>query len=323
MDRRRFLHRTGALAAGTLGVGGLVGSGAAQEARRSRVASIHGPGAQPANGRLVKSKVLEMVDTAVSLTTGEGSAAKAWESLFSSDDVIAIKVNVSGGPSLSSNNVIVDAITKRLADTGVSLDNVLVYDRTDEMLAACGYELNTGAGLKCGGVEGYWDEKVTKQGKYTGRLATVLKHCSAIINVPILKDAPVGVTAALKNHFGTIENPSECHGNMCDPYIADVNAIPAIKDKQRIVICDATSACFEGGPGADPRYIWRPNRILAATDPVALDTIGAQMINEKRVEQGMKTLEEAGKPPKLLASAAVRGVGTNNMSLIDLLERDV
>ena len=80
---------------------------------------------------------------------------------------------------------------------------------------------------------------------------------------------------------------------------------------------------FEGGPAADPRYIWRPSAILAATDPVALDTIGTQMIDRKRTEQNLPTLEAAGRMPKQLASAAARGVGTNDPAKIDVLKRTV
>jgi len=173
-------------------------------------------------------------------------------------------------------------------------------------------------------VEGHWGDKVISQGAFRGRLPVILSYCSAIINVPILKDAAgAGVTISMKNHFGTISNPQECHGNGCDPYIADVNTIPEIRSKQRLIVCDATSACFEGGPGADPRFIWQPNTLLLGTDPVALDTIGAGIIDEKRVQRGLPTLEAAGRKPKQLASAAARGLGANDPSKIDLLKHSL
>ncbi len=320
MNRRRFLTTTSAATA-AIGTGLLASESLlAQDMAKSRVASITSDIVQPAAGRLVKAKVQEMIDAAVTAVTGE-EPQKSWDSLFASDDVVAIKVNASAGPALSTNKVIVDCIVDRLAGLGISKDNIVVYDRTDGALEACGYVTNSGIGLKCGGVEGHWDKKIVKAGAYSGHLPVILGFCSAIINVPILKDAPPGVTIAMKNHFGTISNPSECHKNLCDPYIADVNTLSGIRDRERLIICDATSACFEGGPYADPRYIWRPNTILGAIDPVALDTIGAQMIDEKRVEQNFPTLEAAGRPAKQLASAAERGVGTNDLASIDVIER--
>lgn len=321
MDRRDFL-RHGTLAAGALGAGRIrIGDAIAQEAPRSRVAAITSEMVQQAAGRLNKSVVLQMLDTGVTHATGEATPDAAWGSLFADDDVVAIKVNASGGPLLSTNRTVVEAIIERLAGLDISKDNIAIYDRTDGALASCGYALNTGAGVKCGGVEGLWDAKRVQQGAFNGRLASLLKYVSAIINVPILKDAPVGITISLKNHFGTIAKPSACHGNGCDPYIADVNTIPAIRDKQRLVVCDATSACYEGGPGADPRYIWRPNRLLVSADPVALDTVGMTILDGKRQQQGLPTLEAAGRKPKQLASAAARNLGTDDPARIDLLER--
>jgi uncharacterized protein (DUF362 family) len=315
----------GASAAGAVGFGAL-GEAllSSQETPRSRIAALHSTSLQPAVGRLVSEVVLRLLDAGVSHVTGIEAADKAWAKLFAADDVVALKVNTSGGPLLSTSTTIVDAIVQRLADVGISRDNMVVYDRTDGMLQACGYRTNTGSGLKCGGVEGHWDDKVVSQGAFRGRLPVILGLCSAIVNVPILKDAAgAGVTISMKNHFGTISNPSQCHGGGCDPYIADVNALPGIRTKQRLIVCDATSACFEGGPAADPRYIWQPNTLLVGADPVAIDTVGATMIDEKRVQQGFPTLEAAGRKPKQLASAAARGVGTDDLSQIELLKRSL
>jgi uncharacterized protein (DUF362 family) len=316
MDRRRFLTTGSALVAGAQGIRALT-----QTTPLSRLAAIHSATVRPAADRLNASVVLRMLDAGVCHMTGEQDAPKAWGALFGSDDAVALKVNTSAGPSLSTSRILVECIVQRLADAGVKRDNMVIYDRTDGMLAACGYTLNTGAGLKCGGIEGHWDPKPVRQGTFRGQLPVILNYASAIINVPILKDAAgAGVTVSMKNHFGTISNPHECHGNGCDPYIADVNAIPEIRDKQRLIVCDATSACFEGGPGADPRYIWQPNTLLIGKDPVALDRHGTMLIDEKRVQQGLPSLAAAGREPKQLASAAARNLGTDDPAKVDLLK---
>ncbi|MGQ9731904.1 MAG: DUF362 domain-containing protein [Candidatus Zipacnadales bacterium] len=320
MDRRRFLQTSGTLAARALGSSLAV----PQTERRSRIAAMHSAAVQPVARKLNRDIVLKLLDRGICHTTGIDTADKAWQSLFASDDVVAIKVNSSAGPSLSTSKVLVEALLERLAEVGIPPDQMAIYDRTDGMLAAAGFELNTGKGVKCGGVEGHWDPKVVRQGVFQGQLPVILNYCSAIVNVPILKDAPgAGITISMKNHFGTISNPSQCHGNGCDPYIADVNALPAIRNKQRLIICDATTACYEGGPAADPRYIWHPNTLLIGTDCVALDTIGLMIIDEKRVQQGLPTLAAVGRNPKQLASAAARGLGTNELDKIDLLKQSL
>ncbi len=69
---------------------------------------------------------------------------------------------------------------------------------------------------------------------------TLTQLCDAVINLPVLKDhGIVGVTMALKNMFGAIHNPNKYHPNAGDPYVADVNMLPAIRQKVRLTICDA------------------------------------------------------------------------------------
>jgi uncharacterized protein (DUF362 family) len=141
--------------------------------------------------------------------------------------------------------------------------------------------------------------------------------------VPVLKDHDLaGVTLAMKNMYGVNKNPQDMHDNNCCPYIADLNSIPAIKNKFRLVIADAMMACSEGGPEFSPQYTWKYNGLLVASDPVAIDSTGWQIIERKRAEQGLKPLAEAGRPPKYIAVAAdaQHRLGTNDPKRIKLVE---
>jgi uncharacterized protein (DUF362 family) len=74
-----------------------------------------------------------------------------------------------------------------------------------------------------------------------------------VLNLPILKQHMLaGMTGALKNNFGCIHNPNKMHLDNCDPYIAEVNAVPAIRDKQRLVIMDALRPVVDNGPAYQP-----------------------------------------------------------------------
>ena len=52
----------------------------------------------------------------------------------------------------------------------------------------------------------------------------------------------------MKNMYGVIDNPYECHDGGCNPGVADVNMLPTIRKKVRFTIGDATTACYHGGP---------------------------------------------------------------------------
>ena len=40
-----------------------------------------------------------------------------------------------------------------------------------------------------------------------------------------------GVTFAMKNMYGVVERPHDLHGGGCNPGVADLNCIPAIREK--------------------------------------------------------------------------------------------
>jgi hypothetical protein len=90
----------------------------------------------------------------------------------------------------------------------------------------------------------------------------------------------------------------------------------------RLVLCDATTAQYEGGPGYKPEYSWKQNALLVSQDPVALDYTGWRMIERKRAERGLKTLEAEGRAPHYIATAADAQhlLGTNDPRRIAVAE---
>jgi uncharacterized protein (DUF362 family) len=86
--------------------------------------------------------------------------------------------------------------------------------------------------------------------------------------------------------------------------VADLNMLPEIRSRMKLVICDATTAMYEGGPGFKPEHSWKLNGLLVAQDAVALDFTGWQMIERKRAEMGLKTLEAEQRAPRYIATAA-------------------
>ena len=104
----------------------------------------------------------------------------------------------------------------------------------------------------------------------------------ALINVPALKEHGIaGFTSALKNHYGTIDRPGSLHSSYCDPAIAELNALPVIRDKTRLVVGDFIRIC-----PYDWNRMTKENRIAMSADPVAHDAVARQLLVDRRTADG-------------------------------------
>jgi uncharacterized protein (DUF362 family) len=122
--------------------------------------------------------------------------------------------------------------------------------------------------------------------------------------------------------YGVVERPQDLHAGGCNPAIADLNCIPVIREKVRFTIGDAISSVYDGGPSFHPERLWYPNALIVGEDRVAVDRTAWQMIERKRAEAGVPTLEAAGRPPSYIATAAdaAHNLGANDPQRIHLME---
>jgi uncharacterized protein (DUF362 family) len=144
-----------------------------------------------------------------------------------------------------------------------------------------------------------------------------------VINVPILKDHDMaGMTFSMKNMYGVVDRPDTLHGNNCNPGVADLNCVPLVKEKVCFTIGDALSSVYQGGPVFRPEHLWYPNAIIVGEDRVAIDSTALQILNRKRVEMGLPTLEAAGRAPRYIETAAdvKHKLGVNDPKRIKLIE---
>jgi uncharacterized protein (DUF362 family) len=156
------------------------------------------------------------------------------------------------------------------------------------------------------------------------RLAKILtRECAMVINLPILKDHQLaGVTFSMKNMYGVVDKPFLLHANGCNPGVADLNAIPEIREKVWFTVGDAISSVYDGGPGFHPERLWFPKALVVGEDRVAVDHTAWGMIEKQRAEAGVPTLEAAGRKPEYIATAAdaAHGLGTCDPARIRLVE---
>lgn len=265
----------------------------------------------------------DVVNRGMLSLTGKRTPDLAWKSLFRPDDVVGIKVNALGGRPIATHPKVVHAIVKGLKLAGIPDENIIVWDRLTRELRHSGYTINQSKkGVKCFGTDTDYDRNPEIVGSIGSCFSgMVSSYCTALINVPVLKDHDLaGVSLSLKNFYGAIHNPNKYHDNNCDPYIADLNTHPYIKDKLRLIVCDAITLQYQGGPAHKPQHALDYRSLLFSRDPVAIDRIGATIIEEKRKEKGLPSLKEAGRDPIHIATAARKGLGAGDPDQIEFVE---
>ena len=333
-DRREFLKgaATGAILLSSqsgLGIANILAKGG--DKGKSRVVVARDAALRSAGPQLDEKRVLALLDRALMSYYGRQNPMEAWKLIGSpaivKNKVVGIKVNGLGGKGISTHAVLVNAICERLQQAGNTPGNIVVWDRNARDLEACGLKINATdrSKVRCFGsdVAGF-ETQQDSWGVARVRLSKLLtQDCATIINVPILKDHELaGMTFAMKNMYGVIDRPDTLHGNNCNPGVADLNCIPQIRQNICITIGDGLSSVYEGGPGFRPEHLWYPNALIVGEDRVAVDYTALQILNRKRVEMGLPTLEAAGRAPHYIATAAdtKHNLGVNDPKRIKLIE---
>jgi len=332
-NRREFLQQavTGAVATSAVLAGTKDSFAFAKRALkplhddRARVVIARDPDLHDAFRQPIESRLDALLDRAIATYTGIPRSIEAWRQIVGNAQVIGIKTNGLGGKGISSHAVLVYAIAARLQSAGIQPGNIIIWDRNARDLQACGLAISVDhTKVRCFGsdVSGY-EDATESFGAARVRLSKILAQCDMVIGVPILKDhSMAGVTFAMKNMYGVVDRPQDLHAGGCCPGVADLNCIPAIRQKVRFTIGDALSSVYDGGPGFHPERLWYPNALVIGEDRVALDHTAWQLLERKRAEAGIPTLEAAGRPPRYIAVAADsdHALGTNDPARIHLME---
>ena len=333
-SRRDFLKSaaTGALILGSadsLGLNALAETNSS--ATKSHVVIARDPAVHASTGELDQKRVLDLLDRAVASWTGHDKPADAWKRILGKDlgpdKVIGLKTNGLGGKGISTHFALIMAVAECLQQAGIKPGNIIIWDRNQRDLEACGLTISTDPSrVRCFGSDlaGYDDQPAAFGSASNVMLSKILtRQCDMVIGLPILKDhSMAGVTFAMKNMYGVVQKPFELHGGGCNPGVADLNCIPIVRQKVRFTIGDALSSVYDGGPGFKPERLWQPNALIVGEDRVAVDHTAWQMLEKKRMEVGMGTFEAAGRPPRYIATAAdaAHALGTNDPNRIHLVE---
>ena len=277
------------------------------------------------------TKVHALVAAGIQTLAGTTNESDAWRSMFSTRDIVGIKIATLAAPSHATHHPVVDAIVAGLQTAGIT--NIIVWDRDPVKLRQAGY---THARAVIGDTG--WDDGQVYESSLVGKLIwgdrefgkaeplgtrshlpRVLQQITKLINVPVLMDHDAcGLAGCLYNiSLGAVDNYRrfEQFGQTGNPFIAEIAAMPALRSKLTLNITDALIAGYAGGPSFKPQYAWPHAGIYFSRDPVAQDVVCLEAIQAKRKEAHIPD-GEAGH----ITTAGKLGLGQSDRAAIELIE---
>lgn len=294
----------------------------------------------------------KIVDKLVASVAGESSASEAWHKWLKADDVVGIKVASQGMHVSGVSPVLVDALCESLHAGGVAPGRIIVWDRRKEDLEGAGFSADnpryrlmwteSGEGydekapvsapilgkLIWGDHEfsslGKWDEVTNREREqlsdqsFFSRVLT--QRVTKVINVASLTDNVfAGINGTVVNMtVSNLDNwrrftKKPYHG---DPFLAEILLEQPIREKLLFSILDAGRVQYAGGPFADPNFAVFYGVVYASRDPVALDSVGMDVIDEYRLRN---KLPPSRSMARYLESAERLGLGINHKENIELV----
>ena len=147
----------------------------------------------------------------------------------------------------------------------------------------------------------------------------VTKQITKLVNIAVLKhNEDSGVTWATKNiALGVTTNKIRFHIDYCTKSIPEILNFPCIKDKTVLHVGEAAKISTISVAGVKIAY---DNRIFFSADPVAMDRIGLDILEEKRKEHNLPSIREEATH---IAACAKKGLGTDDYEKIDFRELKV
>jgi hypothetical protein len=247
IKRRDFLITGGAAAvAGALALS-TPGFSLMGEQKRARVVLIRHASATDRLNKPNKTILAKMMDEAITELFRTQDAATAWKHIIKPSDHVGIKTNVWN--YLRTPTDLEDIVRDRIVAAGVPRNRIATDDR--------GVLRNAG-----------------------------FRRATALINMrPLRTHHWSGLGTLIKNYCMFVERPADYHGDSCAD-LAAIWKLPHVAGRTRLNVLVMLTPLFHGsGPHHfNPEYLWRYNGLLLGTDPVAVDVIGAQILEARRRE---------------------------------------
>ena len=263
----------------------------------------------PESEKVDATVVAEMVRRGMIALTGETAARDAWRKFFSPSDVVGIKVNCSGAPGICSHPVVVAEIVRNLVSIDVKPAQIYIYERFKNQMDTVRYDRYVPEGVNVVAVENTrnqmtnYDPRTYVEVDFFGEEDTrsnlvrlVSERFTKIINVPNMKDhGAAGVTGCLKNiAYGDFSNVARSHRNEKTNTLSFIGTLATVEPLRSITtlqVMDGLRGVWHGGPFSPTRkFRFYPKQMMFGTDPVAIDRLLLDVIDDKRKAEGANSV---------------------------------
>lgn len=275
-----------------------------------------------------------LLEKAMMELTGASNLVEAMKKFISKDDVVAIKPNgIAGqkGATMAVNFELILPVVEAVIALGVPPDKVMVYEQYPSYLSGCRVnvrQFKLPAGVRTA-THNNNDHPMPEIKVYQGvgtKYCKQLLEATAVIDMTQIKDHSIcGYTGTLKNiTHGNINNPHEHHAHQASPQIAMLYNHPIVTSRVRLHITDAFKVTYDKGPlDKDPNTRLLQGSVYVATDPVAMDTVGWQLVDNLRKEKNLKSLKDSKREPRYIRTAGELGLGVADPNAIRLKSFEV
>jgi hypothetical protein len=281
ITRRDFLRGTVYAALATS-----LGSSVEEEAsaqEKVKVVLIRNEKVTDQQGRINQEILQQMLDQGVIHLLGEETPNQAWKKLIKPTDIVGIKSN-SWAP-LATPAELEAVIQQRVLDVGVPKGNISIDDR------------------------GVLDNKV-------------FQSSTALINVhPLRTHFWSGVGGCIKNYIMFTPTPWLYHTDSCSP-LASIWSKPIVKGKTRLNILSLIRTQFwsRGAHHIDRRYVSEYKGLLIGKDPVALDAVGARLLQLQRIAYFGEDRPIDTQPKHIFVADQKYKLGVSDLNRIEIVK---
>ncbi len=273
-----------------------------------RVISIKAAKCLSEDGLQVNGEVVrEMMDRGMRELTGDKKTIDSWRRFFTRDDVVGIKVNAGGRPWVVSHPEIVAETVRNLMAVGIRPEQIYIYERFEDQLNEINYTPHVAGGVNIFAAEranrrvdnASYDPRVYVEADFFGEddtrsnmISLISRKLTKIINIPNMKDhGATGVTGCLKNiAYGGFSNVARTHYRGTShtlSFVGTLAAVEPMRSRTVLQIMDGLRGVWHAGPfAATLKYVFFPRTIMFGTDPVAIDRLLIDIIDDERKRRG-------------------------------------
>ena len=234
-------------------------------------------------GQIDRKILQKMLDDGVCGLLGEEKPIQAWRRLIKPVDVVGIKSN--SWFNLLTPGELEEAIQQRIMDVGVPKKNIAIDDRG---------VLNN----------------------------PIFKSSTALINVrPLRTHHWSGVGGCIKNYVMFVSTPWLYHSDACSP-LASIWGKAIVKGKTRLNILSLIRTQFynRGAHHFDRRFVSEYKGLLIGKDPVALDAVGARLLQLQRIGHFGEDRPLDNPPQHIFVADEKFKLGVSDLRRIDVVK---